>query len=82
MGRNDPKTHFRTNFGWLDPKKVEFWLFLTPQSHKIQLLRDQTNTGWLQIIKVYIIMGKGTLSHDFKTILMGPGRVGGVLDPL
>ena len=28
MGRNGPKTHFRTNFVWLDPKKVDFFRFL------------------------------------------------------
>ena len=82
MGRNGPKNHFRTNFGWLDPKKVDFWLFLTPQNHKIQLLRGQTHTGWPQNNKVYIIMGRGTLSHHFKTKVMGVGRNGGFLDPL
>jgi hypothetical protein len=69
---------------WMGPgsKNLEFSIIFTPQSHKIQLLRGQTHIGWPQDTKVYIKMGRGTLSHHFKTKIMILGHNGGLLDPL
>ena len=69
---------------WIDSesKNLECNVLLTPQSHKIHLLRGQTHIGWTQLIKMLLKIVRGTLSHHIKTKIMGVGRNGGLLDPL
>ena len=69
---------------WIDlgPKNLECNVFVDPQSYKIQLLKGQTYIGCPQNIEILLKVGRGTLSHQFKTKIMDVGRNGGLLDPL